>query len=119
MVQLYGLFAGNADGIQGPVKDIVTDPEYLDITLPAGKSFTHHVKATHTVFAYVIDGEAYFDQARIPFAHDAAGVNYFDMKPPCACGNGTLILYEKGGTNITVTTDHTSSQIFTCVWKTS
>ena len=32
----------------------------------------------------MIEGEAFFDPARIPFAHDAAGVNYFDMKPPCA-----------------------------------
>ena len=83
----------------------MTDPEYLDVELPAGKSFTHPVKDNHTVFAYVIDGEAYFDPARIPFAHDAAGVNYFDMKPPCACGEWTLVLYEKGGTILVVTTD--------------
>jgi len=86
----------------------VTDPEYLDVTLAAGKTFFHSVKENHTVFAYVIDGEAYFDSARIPFAHDAAGVNYFDMQPPCVCGDGTLVLYETGGKNIVITSDKRS-----------
>jgi redox-sensitive bicupin YhaK (pirin superfamily) len=99
------VICGTVNGTQGPVKDIVTEPEYLDITLPAGKSFTHAVKPNHNIFAYVIDGEAYFDLLRTPFSHDAAGVNYFDMQPPCPCGNGTLVLYEMGGTNITITTD--------------
>lgn len=99
------IICGMVDGTEGPVKNIATDPEYLDVTLAAGKSFTHSVKADHNIFAYVIDGEAYFDSARIPFAHDAVGINYFDMKLPCACGDGTLVLYEMGGTHITVTTD--------------
>jgi quercetin 2,3-dioxygenase len=99
------IICGIVGGTQGPVKDIVTDPEYLDVTLPAGKAFKHPVKDDYTVIAYVIEGEAFFDPARIPFAHDAAGVNYFDMKPPCACGNGSLVLYERDGRNITVTTD--------------
>ena len=53
----------------------------------------------------MIDGEAYFDPIRAPFAHDAAGVNYFDMRSPCPCGNGALVLYKKGGTIVNVTTD--------------
>lgn len=99
------IICGMVNGTQGAVQDVVANPEYLDVTLPAGKSFTHTVKADHTVLAYIIDGEAYFDTARTAFAHDAVGVNYFDMKPPCSCSNGTLVLYEKGGTTITVTTD--------------
>jgi redox-sensitive bicupin YhaK (pirin superfamily) len=99
------IICGTVDGVQGPVQDIVTEPEYLDITVPAGKLFTHPVKPDHTVLAYVIDGEAYFDPDHTPFAHDAAGVNYFDMQPPCVCKNGTLALYEKGGTEISITTD--------------
>lgn len=101
---LVHVICGEINGIQGPVKDIVTEPEYLDIELPAGKTFIHPVKAGHTVFAYVIDGKAYFDPARTPLAHDTAGVNYFDMQPPCACGDGSLILFNDG-TNVTVTTD--------------
>lgn len=104
------VICGEVDGIKGPVQDIVTDPEYLDVELPAGKSFIHTVKEGHTVFAYVIDGEAYFDPARTPYEHDAAGVNYFDMKPPCPCHDGTLVLYEKIGTQIMVTTNKHSTR---------
>lgn len=98
------IICGEINGTKGPVQDIMTDPEYLDVELPAGKSFTHLVKENHTVFAYVIDGEAYFDHIRKPFAHDAIGANYFDMHAPCPCGNGTLVLYKKSGNHITVTT---------------
>ena len=79
------IISGQINGVAGPVKEIVTDPEYLDVSLPAGKTFTHAVKPGYTVFAYVVEGEGYFDPARNPFNRDAYGENYFDMKPPCAC----------------------------------
>lgn len=102
------IICGEVNKIKGPAEGIVTDPEYLDVELAAGKTFTHPIKAGHNVLAYVIDGEAYFDPARTPFAHDAAGVNYFDMQPPCPCGDGTLVLFEMDGENIVVTTDKRS-----------
>jgi redox-sensitive bicupin YhaK (pirin superfamily) len=98
------IICGQVNETKGPVQDIVTDPEYLDVELPAGKSFTHTVKKGHNIFAYVIDGEAYFDQLREPFSHDATGSNYFDMGVPCPCRDGTLVLYQREGTHITVTT---------------
>lgn len=98
------IISGEINGTKGPVQDIITEPEYFDIELKPGKSFSHLVKKDHTVFAYVIDGEAYFDHARMPFAHDASGVNYFDMRSPCPCRDGTFVLYKKGGTHVTVTT---------------
>jgi redox-sensitive bicupin YhaK (pirin superfamily) len=58
------IICGKLDGTCGPVSEIVTDPEYMDVTLPAGKEFTHSVKKGHTVFAYVFEGEGYFDQKR-------------------------------------------------------
>lgn len=101
------VICGEVNGVKGLVQEIVTDPEYLDVELPAGKSFTRPVKAGHTLFAYVIDGEAYFDSQRSPFAHEAAGANYFDMDPPCACGEGTLVLFGDGN-SVTATTDQRS-----------
>lgn len=98
------IICGEMSGTKGPVQDVVSNPEYFDVELPAGKSFTHFVTENHTVFAYVIDGEAYFDHIRKPFAHDAVGQNYFDMSSPCPCRDGTLVLYKKNGTHITVTT---------------
>ncbi len=58
--------AGAAAGVVGPVKDIVIDPEYLDVTVPPHVLWNHPVKAGHTVFAYVIDGEASFAPGAAP-----------------------------------------------------
>lgn len=102
------IICGEVNSTKGPVQDIVTDPEYMDVEIPAGKSFTHLVKEDHNIFAYVIDGVGYFDHLREPFAHDASGANYFDMSSPCPCSDGTLILYKKNGTHITVTTNNHS-----------
>jgi redox-sensitive bicupin YhaK (pirin superfamily) len=38
----------------GPVRDIVTDPEYLDVTVPPRAEFTHRTESGHTVCACVI-----------------------------------------------------------------
>ena len=56
------IICGKIDGTCGPVNEIVTDPEYMDVIVPSGKEFTHSVKKGHTVFAYVFDGNGYFDE---------------------------------------------------------
>ena len=55
---------GEINGIKGPVQDIITEPEYLDVTVPPDTQFTHLVKKGHKVFAYVIEGEGYFDSEK-------------------------------------------------------
>jgi redox-sensitive bicupin YhaK (pirin superfamily) len=55
------VIAGQFEGKRGPVSEIVSDPEYLDITIPAGETFGHGVKQGHTVFAFVLDGTGIFD----------------------------------------------------------
>ncbi|MEC4678823.1 MAG: pirin family protein [Nitrospirota bacterium] len=54
------VICGTLEDVKGPVQEIVTDPEYLDIRIGVEKVFEHRVKAGHTVFAYVIEGEASF-----------------------------------------------------------
>ena len=56
------IICGKLDGTCGPVSEIVTDPEYMDVIVPAGKEFVHSVKKGHTVFAYVFEGNGYFDE---------------------------------------------------------
>lgn len=97
------IIAGKFDGVQGPVKDIVIDPEYLDIFVPANTTFIHHVNSEYTVFAYVFSGEAYFDKGQDPFAYEAEGVNYFDFKRECLIGSESIVLYDVGS-EITITT---------------
>ncbi len=58
------IICGQVHGVRGPVQDIVIDPEYLDIRVPSGSRFIHAVRRGHKAFAYVIEGEGYFDQDR-------------------------------------------------------
>ena len=55
------VICGQVNGVKGPVKDIMADPLYLDVTLGPDTFFTHPVKEGYTVFAYVISGEGTFD----------------------------------------------------------
>jgi hypothetical protein len=64
------IVCGRVNGVQGPVRDIVTDPGYLDVAVPKGARFTHPVKRGHTVFAYVVEGSAFFDTVRDPYARE-------------------------------------------------
>jgi len=56
------IICGKVGSTIGPVKDIVTDPEYLDITVPPDSLFQHAITRGHTAFAYIIDGKASFDE---------------------------------------------------------
>ncbi|MDN3514219.1 MAG: pirin family protein [Candidatus Brocadia sp.] len=90
------IICGKAGGKQGPVRDIITDPEYLDITVPARSEFIHPTKRGHTIFAYVIEGQGYFCKEKLPFSYEIEGVNYFDMQRDPFVNNETLVLFEDG-----------------------
>ena len=55
------LLAGKMNGYEGPVQDIVTSPEYIDVTLPPNTQFEHKIPIDYTAFAYSFEGEGYFD----------------------------------------------------------
>jgi redox-sensitive bicupin YhaK (pirin superfamily) len=99
------VICGKVGDVTGPVQEIMTDPEYLDVSLPAGKSFTHAIKPGYTVFAYVVEGQAHFDPARNPFKREAIGENYFDMNPSCVCSEGDIALYGAAGDTVRVASD--------------
>ena len=58
------IISGEIDGTKGPVQDIITDPEYLDIEIAPQSEFRHKIKRGNNVLAYVIEGEGFFDQNR-------------------------------------------------------
>ena len=99
------IICGEVDGVKGPVQDVVAAPEYLDVTVPASTTFTHPVRRGHTVFAYVVDGEGYFDTERNAFAREVVGVNYFDFQRRCVCVAENLILYGDGEGVVVTTHD--------------
>jgi redox-sensitive bicupin YhaK (pirin superfamily) len=90
------IICGNIEGKLGPVRDIVIDPEFLDVTVPARSEFTHPTKRGHTVFAYVIDGKGYFCKEKRPFSYEMESINYFDMKRDPFLVNGDLVLFNDG-----------------------
>jgi len=55
------IICGEVKGVKGPVQDIVTDPEYLDVSIGLNSEFKRAVDSSHNIFAYVIEGEAIFD----------------------------------------------------------
>jgi redox-sensitive bicupin YhaK (pirin superfamily) len=50
------IIAGEIVGVRGPVEDVITDPEYLDITLEPGADLEHPTPIGNTVFAYCLNG---------------------------------------------------------------
>ncbi len=82
------IIAGEVNGTKGPVRDVITDPEYLDVTVPAGAEFSHPTQTDHTVLAYVIDGRA-----------------FFDLEKQSPVENGQLAQFEPGEKLVAHTTD--------------
>jgi len=100
------IISGEVSGIKGPVEDIVIDPEFIDVTVPANSEFTHPTKQGHTVFAYIIDGQGYFCKEKNPFTYEVEGINYFDIQRDPFVGNGTLVLFDEGDEIIVFTEEH-------------
>jgi redox-sensitive bicupin YhaK (pirin superfamily) len=75
------IICGRVNSVQGPVRDIMIDPAYLDITVPAETDYEHPTKQGHTVFAYVIGGRG-----------------HFGMETDSPADNGTIILFTDGNT---------------------
>ena len=90
------VISGELSGEKGPVRGVVIDPGYLDVTVPPETTFTHPIRRGHKVFAYVVHGEGYFDPERNAYVHEVVGTNYFDIKRQCAYSAENLILYGDG-----------------------
>jgi redox-sensitive bicupin YhaK (pirin superfamily) len=83
------VLCGTVAGVHGPVKNIIADPEYLDVTVPANTTCEFSVKDGYTVFTYVIEGSGYFAPSKEKLF-----------------GAEQLVLFEKQGDALTaVTTD--------------
>ena len=71
---------GRVGSVQGPVTDIVTDPQYMDVSMPPHTRFEHAVNSGYTVLAYVVDGKGGF-------------VETFTLP---TLENGTLVVFNDG-----------------------
>ena len=51
------MIAGSVDGVGGAVREIYAEPEYVDVSMPAHRTFEQPVPRGHTALAYVFQGE--------------------------------------------------------------
>jgi quercetin 2,3-dioxygenase len=88
------IVSGEIKGVKGPVRDIIIDPELLDITVTASKAFAHSVKSGRTLFVYVIKGEGFFgEHQERPSGNKASELH----------GPETVILYNHEGNDLNIT----------------
>ncbi|MBU2994686.1 pirin family protein [Octadecabacter sp. 1_MG-2023] len=91
------VITGEFWGKRGPVDGIAADPQYLDVSMPAGVKKTFKIDTYRRAFAYVFDGQAAFADASAPtgvlLEKEVMGeeVNIRDMS-----GDRTLIRFGTG-----------------------
>jgi quercetin 2,3-dioxygenase len=90
------VICGEVAGKRGPVTDVISEPEYLDITVPAGVKFAHPIPRGHNAFAYVIRGKGIFCNEDNPYGYAAQGENYFDMERDAFIRRGSAVLFSDG-----------------------
>lgn len=90
------VICGTYGDLQGPVRDVITDPEYLDVTIAPSSEFVRATKPGHTVMAYVIEGKGQFCHANDPFGYPVQGANYFDTEVDRMIVDGSLVLFGDG-----------------------
>jgi redox-sensitive bicupin YhaK (pirin superfamily) len=73
------VICGRVGDVQGPVWDVMIEPQYLDVMLPPATTFSHQTPEGHTVFAYV-----------------HAGAGRFDLAVGDELGNRSLVLFDQG-----------------------
>jgi quercetin 2,3-dioxygenase len=88
------VICGELWGARGPVLGVAADPNYIDISVPPGRTKTLPVETSRHAFVYVFAGSGKFDNASDPRAvkteyvgGDSAGVT---------AENRSLILFDSG-----------------------
>ncbi len=91
------VIVGSFWGKTGPVDGIAAEPQYLDVSVPAGKRKVFPVDTYRSAFAYIFEGSARFRDASAPRGVlvekelDGKEVHVRDMS-----GNRTLVVFGAG-----------------------
>jgi redox-sensitive bicupin YhaK (pirin superfamily) len=97
------VICGTVGKTRGPVRDIVIDPEYIDVAMPPQAEFVHPSKPGHTVIAYVFEGEGCFSDVSGPSTYAVEPASYFDLERKPVQGDHAVILFSDGS-RVKVTT---------------
>ena len=90
------IICGEFAGKRGPVEGVAADPNYLDISVPAGRRKRLKVETTRNAFAYVFAGSGTFRDASAPrgvlteSGVDPNAAPVYDVK------NHSLVLFDRG-----------------------
>jgi len=95
--------AGSVDGVESPLREIVAEPTYLDVSVPSGATFVHPLPPAENAFAYVFRGAGVFgpaaDTGEAPF-EDAAGGRPVDAPRLLVFGHGGSIAARAAGDHL-------------------
>jgi len=65
------VIVGKAGRVDGPVRDLVVEAEYLDVDLKTHAEFEHPIRKGNRAFAYIFEGQGFFDSDnRYPVANE-------------------------------------------------
>ena len=78
------VIAGEVNGVGGPVKEIVADPIYLDVSVPPNTTFSRPVAGDYAAIAYIFEGQG------------VLGANQSDQKPAVDVDQPRLIVFGDG-----------------------
>ncbi|NHJ14924.1 MAG: pirin family protein [Candidatus Thorarchaeota archaeon] len=85
--------AGAIADIRGPVQDVVTKPQYIDVHIPPASKFTHEIEPGHTAFAYVFEGQGLFDSSGNSLASAGNLVLYDDEGFVSICSKKSAVRF--------------------------
>ena len=90
------VICGEFWGKRGPVEGVAADPNYLDISVPPGKTKRLKVETTRNAFAYVFAGAGTFRDSSDPRAVLTEQVAKPDAAPVYDARNHSLVLFDRG-----------------------
>ncbi|MDD1678176.1 MAG: pirin family protein [Methanomicrobiales archaeon] len=90
------VIAGEIKDVWGPVRDIVTNPLLLDVSLPPEVEIAHRIPVGATVVAYAVEGSAYFDEKRGPHTYEMQGGSDYPHDRDSLIGPRHAVLYNDG-----------------------
>ena len=65
------LIAGSMPSVSAPVRDIVAEPTYMDISVKGADTFSLPISTGHNAFIYVFDNSIGVGEVRVPTGHVA------------------------------------------------
>ncbi|MGH9498064.1 MAG: pirin family protein [Terriglobales bacterium] len=87
---------GQFGGQRGPVEGVGADPNYLDVSVPAGKRKRLKVETSRHAFAYVFAGSGTFRDASDPQAVLTEQAANPSAPARYEAGNRSLVLFDRG-----------------------